>query len=300
MPKALLIIGCLLGFAPSLFAQELNCQVVVNAENIQTQDKRIFQDMERAFTQFMNNTQWTEDQFKTEEKIRCRVMINLKSMPSIGQFKGTASIQAVRPVYGSNYETVDFLFYADPNWSFEYNESQPMDYSPTNFTSNIVSLLSFYANIIIGTDYDTFEEKGGQQFFDAANQIVSNAQSNNSVGWNQFDGNINRYNLIDDYLNGQLVALREGNYIYHRQALDQFEKDPVAAQKLIVGVLQELEKIHNLRPNSLALRTWLDTKNSELVNIFSEGDMTARKEAHDILMKIDPSRAEDYKKILSN
>ncbi|GJM62415.1 MULTISPECIES: DUF4835 family protein [Persicobacter] len=295
----LLLLGLSALLSP-LRAQELNCQVVVNAENIQTQDKRIFQDMERAFTQFMNDTRWTEERFQTEEKIKCRILINMQQMPSIGTYKATASIQSARPVYGTSYETVPFLFYADQNWSFEYTESQPLDYSPTNFTSNIVALLSFYANIIIGTDFDTFAEMGGQTYFDVANQIVSNAQSNNSPGWNQFDGNINRYVLIDDYLNGQMRDLRAGNYTYHRLALDDFESDPDEARKKILGVIENLEKIQSLKPNALGLRTWLDTKYQEIINIFSEGDMNVRKQVHDILVKIDPTRTDDYKKILSN
>ena len=54
----------LLIWSASLSAQELSCRVIVNAQAINSMDSRNFTEMEVAFSEFLNNTKWTSDEFK--------------------------------------------------------------------------------------------------------------------------------------------------------------------------------------------------------------------------------------------
>ncbi|MFM9075093.1 MAG: DUF4835 family protein, partial [Bacteroidota bacterium] len=127
-------------FVSGVFAQELNCKVVINADQIQTTDRAVFKDMERAFANFLNTRKWTSDSYKNHERINCSIFLNISRMPSIGNFQASAQITSGRPVFNTNYESVMFNF-ADRDWEFEYIESQPLEYNDNSYLSNLTSML---------------------------------------------------------------------------------------------------------------------------------------------------------------
>src|SRR6187399_1355193 len=116
-------------------AQELNCKVSINADQVQTTDRTVFRDMERAFAAFLNTRKWTTDSYKNHERINCTLFLNISRMPSIGSFVASAQITSGRPVYNGNYETV-LLNFADREWEFEYIESQPLEYNDNAYIAN--------------------------------------------------------------------------------------------------------------------------------------------------------------------
>lgn len=280
------------------FGQELNFKVTVNADQIQTSDRTVFKDMERAFANFLNTRKWTNDSFKNYEKINCTLFINISKMPSIGNFTANAQITAARPVFNTNYQTVLFNF-ADREWEFEYIESQPIEYNDNTYISNLSSILAFYAYIVLGMDYDSFSELGGTPYFQKALTVVNNAQSSNRPGWQALGSNRNRYVLIENLNNPQMLELRKNTYRYHRLALDTFEKTPDDSRQVVLDVLNNVKKVWSIYPNSIFVISFFDTKATELVNIFSEGNLSVRREAYDVLNTLDPKR-NIYQKIISN
>ncbi|MBP9925284.1 MAG: DUF4835 family protein [Cyclobacteriaceae bacterium] len=279
-------------------AQELNFKVTINSDQIQTTDKAVFKDMERSFANFLNTRKWTNDSYKNYEKINGTLFINISEMPSIGNFEASAQITAARPVYGSNYETVLFNF-ADREWSFEYIESLPLEYNDNTYISNLTSMLAFYAYVVLALDYDSFSEMGGNNYVQKALVVVNNAQPANRAGWAALGNNRNRYALLENLNNPQMVELRKNTYRYHRLALDTFEKTPDQSREILLEVLKNLKKVWTVYPSSIFVITFLDAKATELVNMFSTGSLTIRREAYDILSTIDPRR-NIYQKIISN
>jgi hypothetical protein len=282
----------------SAVAQELNFKVTINADQIQTTDRAVFKDMERAFANFLNSRKWTNDSYSIQEKINCTLFLNITKMPSIGNFAANAQITSARPVYNSNYETV-VLNFADREWEFEYIESLPLEFNDNTYVSNLTSMLAFYAYIVLGMDYDSFSEMGGTSFIQKALIVVNNAQSSNRVGWDAMSSNRNRYALVDNLNNPQLADLRKNTYMYHRLALDTFDKTPDQSREIILEVLKNVKKVWTIYPSNIFVISFLDSKATELVNIFSEGSLAVRREAYDILMAIDPKR-NIYQKIISN
>ena len=286
----------LVGFAA--VSQELNFKVSVNADQIQTTDRGIFKDMERALANFLNTRKWTSDSYINHEKINCTLFLNITKMPSIGNFSANAQITSARPIYNSNYETV-LLNFADREWEFEYIESLPLEYNDNTYINNLTSMLAFYAYIILGMDYDSFSESGGNTYIQKALNVVNNAQSSNRVGWDALSSNRNRYALIENLNNPQMAELRKNIYKYHRLALDSFDKTPDESREIILEVLKNVKKVWTIYPNSIFVISFFDSKATELVNIFSEGSLPIRREAYDILVSIDPKR-NIYQKIISN
>lgn len=276
-------------FSTSLLAQELNFIVKVNQGKAEITDKNVFTEMENTFSQFLNTRKWSNDIYTSKERINCNLVITLDKGSSIGSYAAIVQVQAARPVYETTYQTL-LLNFADRDWNFEYQPSQPMEFSENVFSNNITSMLAFYAYIILGLDYDSFGKLQGNPFYEKAFNIVTNAQQTNFPGWKQFDSNRNRYWLAENLMNQQVLPLREGLYLYHRQGMDIFTKSPDEARKNILEALKNIKKVSEVRPNTIAIIAFLDAKTDELVNIFSQGDMAVRREAYTILSALDPTK----------
>jgi hypothetical protein len=294
----LVIIAGFIFFFTSAYSQELNCKVTINADQIQTSERAVFKDMERAIATFLNTRKWTNDTYKNHERINCIIFLNISKMPSIGSFSASAQINVARPVFNSNYETV-LLNFADRDWEFDYIESGPMEYNDNSNLNNLTSMLAFYAYVILAMDYDSFAELGGNPFIQKALAVVNNAQSSNRPGWVAQGSTRSRYSFLENLNNAQMIELRKGLYVYHRLGLDTFEKDPEQSRVKILEVLKSVKKVWSIYPNSIFVISFFDAKATELVKVFSEGSINVRREAYDILTAIDPKR-DIYKGIISN
>ena len=282
-----------LGAIASCLAQELNCRVFVNAEQVQTTERSVFKEMEVAFAEFMNNRKWTNDDFEQEELINCNIIINISDMPSIGRFEASVQILASRPVFNSDYESVTLNF-ADRDWLFEYVAAQPLEFNENIFNNNITSLLAYYAYVIIGIDYDTFSELGGQPYYERAWQIVNNAQQSGYGGWTQFNSIRNRYWMAENLLSSQLEPIRKAYYQYHRLGIDLMQEDQDEARATILKSLNLVQQANAARPRSILTISFMDTKSDELAQIFSEGPIATRRSAYNLLVKIDPTKTETF------
>ena len=299
--KYINFLGLLLLLAPGvLHAQELDFTVSINADQVQVTDRSIFPEMQVAMQNFLNDRTWTNDRFRNNEKIKGNLILTIQSQPTIGQFTANAQIQVVRPVYNSSYETL-LINFADRDWEFEYTISQRMDFNENNFQTNLTSLLAYYAYIALGLDYDSFSPLGGSPHYQKALNVVNNAQQSGASGWGQFQNRRNRYWLVENLaINNQYQPVREAIYTFHRQGLDILQKEPQKTRSNILNALKEMQQVNRTLPNAILIISFLDTKNEELLNIYSEGPMNVRREAYNELLKLDPTRRSKYQKIVQN
>ncbi|MCY4418298.1 MAG: DUF4835 family protein [Cytophagales bacterium] len=293
----------LLLLAPRLWGQELNAQVKVVAapQAGALIDQGLVQEMSERFTEFLNQSTWTQEQVKPEEKILCNFLITIQENPNPGVYRGTAQIISARPVYQSDYESI-LLSYIDEEWNFQYSSGQPLQYGENFFESNLVSMLSFYVHLIIGMDLDSFGLKGGTDSFQTMQNISLIAQQSQESSWSKFGENMqNRYRLMENINSSRMEEFREAFYAYHRKGLDVFYQDPLQARKEILSQLSVIEGVVKRgRGNFPMIGIFLGAKHRELIDIFSSGSMEIRKHAFQILTSIDPSRSEDYRKIIQN
>ena len=299
MKKLLIILSIIAGFYAS--AQELKCNVQVNAQKIQGTNKQKFQTMQKAIYEFMNNTKWTPNVFSIEERIECTIQINLTEEVSTDRYKGTMQIQSNRPVYNSSYNSV-LLNFRDQDIEFSYTEFQPMDFNENTYISDLTSILGYYAYLIIGFDYDTFSSHGGNPYFEKAEKIVNNAQNSAIKGWKSFENKINRYWIISNILDNKYDPVREFMYKYHRLGLDIMADKPAQARQVITESIKDLQKVYREKPDALMayLQLIFDAKADEFVNIYSEGFPDERNRVYKILSEINPSNINKYKKITQN
>ncbi len=285
----------LLVFGGTIYGQEFNATVVVNAEQTGNPNLQVFKTLERSLTEFINNTVWTTVDYRTEERIDCSFFVTIVGYDN-DAFTATVQVQASRPVYGSNYSTT-ILNVNDRQFNFNYLEFQPLNYNPNNFESNLISVVSYYLYTILGVDADTFELNGGTSYYQEAKNIVGNAQSSNALGWNPADGLQSRFRLNDDLLSGTFDGYREAMYTYHREGLDVMHNNVKQGKQVITKAMKTLEKLHSVRPNSFIMRVFFDAKAVEVSSILSGGPSVNIADTIQVLNKIAPTYRDNWKDI---
>ncbi len=294
MRKIFFLILLIFGFYSQ--AQELDCIVTINHDKVRSSNDQIYKTLEKAVTDYINNTAFTKKQYKKQEKVKCALTFNITDQPANDQFKGSLQIQVLRPVYNSTYES-PILNLSDLDLSFQYEEFQPLIFNSSSFESNLTSILTFYAYIILGVDDDTFALNGGTENLKKAEEVMLVAQQGGYKGWKQLDGNKTRYQLIDNLLNNSYKNFRSTMYKYHRIGLDGMSKDNVQAKKDISNAIMHLKYIYSKRPTAYLLRVFIDTKQDEITSIFKDGPKINIVGLQEMLMRVYPAKSTIWAKL---
>lgn len=296
----LIITGVFLFIFGGLQAQELNATVKVNAQKLLSADQKIFATLEQSIREFMSSQKWTDDIYELNERISCNLLLTItdQSPDNPNLFVGELSIQASRPVYGSNYETVIFN-HIDKNITFSYEQYQPLVFSKNVYTDNLSAILSFYAYCMLGMDADSFAALGGDKYFQNAQEIVSSlpsAAANSDKGW-QSKTNKNRFWIIENLLSPRVRPFRQAMYDYHRQGLDVMASDATKGRQTIADVLQKVSEVNQAYPNSVIIQMFNNTKAQEIVEIFKRGTSQEQDRVIQIMSRVDPASAGKYRAI---
>jgi len=282
-----------------LNAQELNCNIRVNPPQTAGTSTMLYQNMQKSLFEFMNTRSWTKHKYESIERIECSILINITSY-SGSRYTGTIQVISSRPVYGTTLTTPLLNYKEDDNtFEFEYLENQTLEFNESRHTSNLTSVLAFYAYIILGMDYDSFSLEGGTEFFQKAQKIANNAQSSNDKGWRAFEARKqdNRYFLIENLTNNKYAPVRRASYRYHRLGMDVMADRLEIGRNEITESLKLIQKVYRINPNLFIIRVFFNSKSSELINIFSGSFAADKTKVQTILKEIDPARITDYDKL---
>lgn len=280
----------------SLQAQELNATVTIDAEQTGQPNLQVFRTLEQELTEFLNNTRWTNQEVKNQERIDCNFTLIIQNFESTA-FTGNLQVQSSRPIYGSLYDSPVYN-YNDRQFSFDYNEFQPLVFNVNNFDSNLVSVLAYHVYTVIGLDAATYELQGGAEYLAVAKQIVNTAASSNFQGWKPQDGTQSRFRYNDAILSTVYREFQEALYTYHRHGLDKMHTtNQVEAKNNIIQAIASLKNINDRRPNSFLLRTFFDAKSDEIESIFNGGPRVDINTLLDNLNRIAPTRRTNWSNI---
>jgi len=293
MRNFIFILSLLFSFAA--FSQELNCEVVVDAQQTGNENVQVFKTLENQLKEFVNNTQWTNKSFAPQERINCSMVITINDYNS-DTFQGTIQIGSSRPIFNSSYSSPVYNF-NDRDFTFQYLEFQNLIYNPTQFESNLVSVIAFHIHMILAMDADTFSLNGGEGYYRQARAILNYSQQNNYKGWNPEDGLQSRFSLIDNIMSPTYKEFREALYEYHLEGLDKMSLNPKEAKTNIASSIIKLEAMHNRRPNSFILRVFFDAKAEEIEDIFSDGPSVDITDLVEVLTKIAPTHSSKWRNI---
>lgn len=280
-------------------ATELMCEVEVNSEKITNGSKDIFNELKQSITDYMNTTKWTNATFGSNEKIYCKLLLTISSYDdATGLMKGDLQIQSQRPVYNSSY-TTSLINFKDNKVDFTFSTGQQLVFSEMDMEDNLTAVLNFWAYMIIALDFDSFELKGGDPYYDRAAQVVRLAQSSGESGWKAFEDNANRSAVLSAFTDKQTSPIRDMLYEYHRLGLDQMVVTVDKGRATITHTLENLAKIYDVAPMSVCLTMFRNAKLDELINIYSKANMTEKETVYEMLYQVYPSestRLEEIKK----
>ena len=268
--RKVLVVAVFLFAIVNVFSQELNATVSVNYQQVANGNPQLFKNLETQVKEFLNTTKWTTKEYTDVEKIDCNFFINVNTYGS-NNFEATLQVQSSRPVYNSSLSS-PIVNINDKNFTFRFIEFENLIYDQNSFNSNLVSVLAFYSNLLIGLDQDSFSELGGTEYLQIASNIVNVAQTSGYKGWSQSEGNNNNRNfLISDMLSNTFTPFRQALYEYHRLGLDLMEQDIKKGKEGVIKGINTLAEVQKVRPNALLTRTFFDAKTDEIVSIFSGG-----------------------------
>jgi hypothetical protein len=296
MIKKISILLVLVFTSAFINAQELDCIVNINSDRIEGTNKQRFETLKASITEFLNTRVWTDQSYETQEKIEANINIILMQEIASDQFVATIEVQSRRPVYGSDYYTNLFNF-KDNNFQFRYAEFQPLIYNEQVFSSNLVSVLAYYANLIIGLDKDSFQNKGGTMYFENARKIVEVTQNQGYSGWEVSTNRVNRYWIIENILSPNYESAREEFYNYHIKGLDIMHMDVEEGRLAIFNSIKFLSKINTNTPNQNYLQNFMNAKSDEIFDIFNGADDIDKKELKEYLNSLSPTNQNRWDKI---
>lgn len=282
-------------------AQELRARVSVLSNRVGSNvDKKTFQTLEKALNDFVNNRKWSTDNFSTNEKIDCSFLLNLESTPDANVYKASLTIQSARPVFNSSYLS-PVINYQDNDVIFKYIEFQQLDFNDSRVSgtdalvSNLTAVFAYWIDIILGFDYDSFSLKGGNTYFQKAQNIVNNAPDDRSIsGWKAFDGTRNRYWLAENLMNSRYSIFHDAIYDYYRLGMDNLYDHEINARTQILNVLSMLNTFNADNPNTMIIQFFFQAKSQELISIFTKANPADKSRALDFLVRLDVSNATKY------
>jgi len=269
-------------------AQELNATVTIDAQQTGQPNFQVFRTLESQLTEFINNTSWTDEDYKTQERIDANFTFVINSFDS-DFFSGSLQVQASRPVFGSTYSSPIYN-YNDKAMNFNYKEFENLVFNINNYDSNLVAVVAFHIYTILGMDADSFEEKGGDTYFEIAKQIVNTAATSNFVGWKATDGLQSRFRFNDALLSNVYDEFHDAMYQYHRLGLDLMHENQKDGKQGIIDAIASLKSINDRRPNSYLVRTFFDAKSDEIAAVFSGDPSTDITKLIDNLNRLAPTK----------
>ncbi|MCC8072325.1 MAG: DUF4835 family protein [Bacteroidales bacterium] len=282
------LISVILGVASwALNAQELNCTVEINSQQVANNSQSVFQTLQEAISEYMNTNKFTQAQFSPTEKIECRMFFTISDYTD-GVMTGDLQVQSSRPVFDTSYTTT-LINFKDSKLQFEYQEGEPLVFSENVMQSQLTAILNFYAYLILAVDFDTFSSQGGQAYYDKAATVVQLGQSSGQTGWKAFEDNRNRSAVLSGFTDPSTSGIRELLYQYHRKGLDEMVQSPDKSRANITKALAALTKIQQVNSMSVVLSMWRDAKLDEIVNIYSQAPEDERKTVYDLLTPIYPT-----------
>lgn len=268
-------------------AQELMCTVEINTSAVEGTNKSVFETLQQAISDYYNETKFSNAVFSPNERIECKFFLTVLDY-SNDRIKGDLQVQLSRPVYNSTYSTT-LLNFKDTKIEFDYREGEPLVYNENMWTNNLQGILDYYAYLFLALDFDSFSPLGGQPYFDKMATVVQQAQSSGEIGWRAFEDTKNRSAVLSAFTDANTSGMRDLLYLYHRRGLDEMATSPDKGRAAITESLENIKKVYDIAPMSVALSIFRDSKMDELVNVYSKAPQTERDLVYDILQPVYPT-----------
>ena len=274
-------------FSTLSWGQAVRVTLKVNSDLVDQTNINPVKTLKKAAQDFLNNTKWTSSREMNAAEIDIEMLLTISSFNN-NSFAASLQVQSGRLVYNTNYISPLVNFF-DESFGFTYQEFQPFYYDVNRYNNNLISVLSYYINLVIGMEMDSFSPLGGTAYFERARTIANAAQASNAQGWQANQGQNGRYDIIDALSSTAFNDFRNLVYSYHRKGLDTMTDTPKEAKETIAAQLITLENLMRRQPNAYLIQAFFDAKAEEISQLFSDGPEVETKALLRFLNRFVPS-----------
>ena len=285
----LLMLLAVLLWPTGLRAQELNCRIQLNTDQIGGTDKAVYESFKNSLTEFLNTRQWMGAKLGRYEKIDCSFNFIFQKTEG-SEHTVEMQVQSRRPVFNSTYTTT--LLNARQGLEFTYQEGETLEFNPNVIDNNLTATITFWVYLILGMDFDSFAPYGGEVFFQAAQDIVNQAQGTLGDNWKAHDDEKNCWGWMDALMSESQKPMRLLNYQYHRLGLDVMADKVDEGRAVITKGFEVLDEIKRVDTKSPLLSNFADAKLDEWVQIYSKAGDTEKQKVYDRLVYIYPGQSQ--------
>ena len=276
-------------------AQEIKANVVVNKEQIASENlyyvATMADDIENYInhTKFLDNFDWEGDPIPVEISI-------VLSGGNNNRFSARMFIASKRLLDGPKGDeswSVE-LRLVENKWKFEYTQGANFTYNTLRF-DKFVSMLDYYMLLVIGYDLDSYGELDGDRAFDKAKLIFSNGLTAGADGFENHStpGQYSKYNIVSELTDMRYEEFRKLIFSYYVDGLDLMYKEPKRAMENLAYVIEKMAEFKNTKMSSgsVLLQIFFDTKSRELAAIFNGYE---DRKVFNYLMQLDPANTIIY------
>jgi len=249
--------------------------VITDRLPIEFQDKMI--DFHKVVKDYVDNGNWLEEDDKGEP-IPLTIQMFLEYSASGAEDRYTCEFL----ISGGDIQ------YFDRRMRFPYQTGDQLIFDPQN-AGPLTSILDFYVYLILGNEFDSFREMGGDLYYKKA---LDTAELGKFVRTEYIFGWTERNELIRRIFRDPFPTLRKAKD-HFAQALYEEGENIDVARKNVRQCLQLIEKVKNHEEKFDATKQFLDAHYTQIIDIFKEDENN--RDVFEKMIRLDPDREAAYK-----
>jgi hypothetical protein len=269
---------------PALAITYLNAQftkvdITMDDRLLKNNDRQVLLPLKNVIEIFFINTTWDEDWDDLGIELYVQII-----------FQGTATKNGKETFLAQVlFSTKTDQRFFDNSLQFYFNPGGSLYYDPVMFEP-LPSFLSFYGNMILAGEIDTYQPNEGSKQYELARSIaLRGSASNFSMGWSK------RIQLTDDMSTN--YGLRKARFAYY-YGLELFEDGEIEEsikqfKQMIVGIDEVYDRIPREHYTLYFLKSHA-TEITQILQILRQPTMI------EDLIEIDPSNKDIYAKGLKD
>jgi hypothetical protein len=269
-------------------AGELDIRISMDVQQLPTTHREMLEaDFTEKIRDYMSR-RWTNIDFGNDQ-IPVEINIFFQNATTDYRYSAQIFIGSSRPIYNHERNTT-VVRLLDDNWEFSLPPGRTIQFDEYTY-DGLTTLLDFYAFLIIGLDFDTYEPLGGTPFIERAANIARVGQRSGGRGWDQASTGYSRLGYIEDLLSARSNQFREAVFHYHYNGLDLLTVDRSRGLESIIEAIDIMADIRQNDPRNLPIRMFFDTKYTEISEVLLD---YPDRSVYDRLSNIDPSHRSTY------
>lgn len=261
------------------FSQVLRVKTTIDADHLAFEDQQELKDLPEKIEEYLNNYQWTEDEYETD--VIANIYIIIESVRKKSHEKIYKAQFQIKSESGES-------FY-DTYLEFPYYRGYPLEHNKVQFDP-LTHFLDYYAFLILAGELDTYGLLLGTPFYDKALDLA------NQGGMSQYPkGWAIRIKELEKITHVRTRPIRESKPDFFEAEYYLSEGDLKNAKFFGDKVMTKIEMVYKDQPNNKYMKLFFEAHYRTFAQIYKNDPSTLEK-----LILFDPGNKEHYRQFQNN